>query len=94
MCDHDPVAGRLADATESVLLRSASLNAVARRALQAWLQVRPEVSEGHVFIVVERSHHVPLSSRSVQRAIRRYGELAGLPKLTPHMFRHTFAQNR
>ena len=73
--------------------RIVPLNAVARRALQAWLQVRPEVSEGHVFIVVERSHHGPLSSRSVQRAIRRYGELAGLPKLTPHMLRHTFAKN-
>jgi integrase/recombinase XerC len=34
-----------------------------------------------------------LSSRSVQRAIRRIGLDAGLEGLTPHVLRHTFAKN-
>lgn len=73
--------------------RTVPLNAAARQALQAWLQVRPETPSRFVFVVVERQHHGPISIRSVQRAIARYGRLAGLAHLTPHTLRHTFAKN-
>jgi site-specific recombinase XerD len=34
-----------------------------------------------------------LSDKGVYRVTVRFGQLAGLPRLTPHMFRHTFATN-
>ncbi|MFH1635391.1 MAG: tyrosine-type recombinase/integrase, partial [Chloroflexota bacterium] len=42
---------------------------------------------------VEGCYKDGLTSRSAQRVIRRYGEEAGLPHLTPHILRHTFAKN-
>ncbi len=74
--------------------RTIPLNATARKALAAWLQVRPDNPTDFVFVTVERPHHAPLSLRGVEQFVARYGRLAGLPRLvTPTMLRHTFAKN-
>ena len=73
--------------------RKVPLNLDARRALQEWLDSRPEDGTDFVWIAVESDQEAALSSRSVQRAMTRIGRQAGLPALTPHMLRHSFAKN-
>jgi integrase/recombinase XerC len=70
--------------------RSVPLNVHARRALQDWLQVRPE--SDHLWMAVEGEHE-GLSGRTVQRVMQRYAKAAHLDELTPHVCRHTFAKN-
>ena len=58
------------------------------RLIKAWLKTRAAMaSPGETFFVSER--RAPLNRRTVWAAIRRYGELAGLPlPAHPHMLRH------
>ena len=70
------------------------LNLKARKAMQNWLQVRPEIAaHDAVFITLEQSANGSLCDRSIQRIVRRFGEQAGLPNLIPQVLRHTFAKN-
>lgn len=74
--------------------RTVPLNADARKAVQDWLAVRPSVRENpHLWIAVEGEFAGGLTGRSVQRVLRRYRTAAGLPTLTPHVLRHSFAKN-
>jgi len=73
--------------------RSVPLNAEARRALQEWLNARPDVGNDYFWVPLESDEEGPLSSRSVQRVILRLGQDAGIEHLTPHMLRHTFGKN-
>jgi integrase/recombinase XerC len=73
--------------------RIVPLNLDARRALQDWLNARPEDGTDFIWIAVESDQEQALSSRSVQRALTRIGQQAGLSTLTPHMLRHSFAKN-
>ena len=74
--------------------RRIPLNADARKALKDWLDIRPEVKgNDFLFIALEGKAEGALSHRTVQRLIRRYGQSAGLPNLSPHILRHTFAKN-
>ena len=70
--------------------RNVPLNVDARKALQDWLQVRPE--SDHLWMAVEGEHD-GLSGRTVQRVMQRYAKAAHLDVLTPHVCRHTFAKN-
>ena len=70
--------------------RSVPLNSEARKALQAWLEVRP--ASEHLWMTVEGAHE-SLSGRTVQRILQRYAKAAQLDSLTPHVCRHTFAKN-
>lgn len=72
--------------------RSVPLNADARKALQEWLDVRPQTASDFVWVAVE-SETGGLSGRAIQRVLHRYGQDAGLDELTPHIARHTFAKN-
>lgn len=58
------------------------------RIIKAWLAVRAKMnSEGNAFFISER--RTPLSRKTAWLAIRKYGELAGLPlPAHPHMLRH------
>ena len=58
------------------------------RAITAWMTQRERMTpDTHAFFVSERRQ--PLNRRTAWAAIRRYGELAGLPLDThPHMLRH------
>jgi len=73
--------------------RVVPLNATARKAVQDWLAVRPAMESEYLFPPIETPSNKPISARSLQRVIRRLGDDAGLPDLTPHMLRHTFAKN-
>ncbi|MCJ7434526.1 MAG: tyrosine-type recombinase/integrase [Anaerolineales bacterium] len=73
--------------------RRVPLNAEARKALQEWLAVRPQVSDAFIWIAVEATADDGISGRAVQRILCRYAQDAGLEELTPHVLRHTFAKN-
>jgi site-specific recombinase XerD len=73
--------------------RSVPLNTEARKALQAWLYARPEGGGAFLWIGLENETLEALSGRSVQRALLRLGQSAGLERLTPHVLRHSFAKN-
>jgi len=74
--------------------RTVPLNADARKALQTWLDLRPNIpGNDFVFIALESDAKGALSSRTIQRIVARYGKKADLPDLTPHVLRHTFAKN-
>lgn len=59
-----------------------------RRALQAWLEVRPEVAHDRLFTTA-RKPFGPLSVRGVQAIVAEAGHRAGLDGLSPHVLRHT-----
>jgi integrase/recombinase XerC len=73
--------------------RSVPLNSEARKALQEWLAVRPQVSDPFIWIAVEAAADDGISGRTVQRILHRYAQDAELQGLTPHILRHTFAKN-
>jgi len=70
--------------------RSVPLNSDARKALQEWIEVRPQ--SDHLWMTVEGEHE-SLSGRTVQRILQRYAKTADVKELTPHICRHTFAKN-
>jgi len=93
----------LGERSGSVLIRHAKrtrqrripLNDTARKALQAWLVVRPQNASDRLWLATEGKEHGSLSSRTVQRMFKRLARRANLDPatLTPHVMRHTFARN-
>jgi integrase/recombinase XerC len=70
--------------------RSLPINAEARRLLDEWLLVRPQ-SGSEMLFLGQRGE--PMQVRSVQLAVSRLADLAGLADVTPHSLRHTFAKS-
>jgi site-specific recombinase XerD len=66
------------------------LNIDARRAIAAYLEVRPTVSADQLFIG-QRGQGI--SSRAVELLVTKYGRLAGLEDVTPHTLRHSFGKH-
>lgn len=73
--------------------RVVPLNAEARDAVTDWLKVRPVSSSQILWLPVESGTDEGLTSRAVQRVLKRYGQDAGIENLTPQILRHTFAKN-
>jgi integrase/recombinase XerC len=65
------------------------INRDARQILEQWLAVRPQIPDDALF-VGQRGEK--LQVRSVQCAVSRLAELAGLQDVTPHTCRHSFAK--
>lgn len=70
--------------------RTVPLNNDVRRALAAYRAVRPTVADDHLF-VGQRGE--PLKPQGVQQVVAKYARRAGLPEVTPHVLRHTFAKH-
>ncbi len=93
----------LGERSGSVMIRHAKrtrqrrvpLNDTARKALQAWLVVRPQSDSGRLWVATEGKGHGSLSARTVQRMFKRLAHQANIDPafLTPHVMRHTFARN-
>ncbi len=66
------------------------LNNDARQAIAAYLEVRPTVADGHLFV---GQRGAPLQPQGVQHVVAKYAHRAGLPDVTPHVLRHTFAKH-
>jgi site-specific recombinase XerD len=66
------------------------LNLDARKALQAYLQVRPQIGTPQLFIG-QRGNG--LTSLGVEKIVRKYAYQAGLQDVTPHTLRHSFGKH-
>jgi integrase/recombinase XerD len=69
--------------------RVVPLNVDARRAITAYLDVRPAVTADHLFIGQRRDG---LRPAAVEDLVRKYARLAGLADVTPHTLRHSFGK--
>ena len=70
--------------------REVPLNLEARRAIGEYLNERVEDNEPAVFVSQRGSR---LGTRGIQDVVSKYGKMAELENLTPHMLRHTFCTN-
>jgi site-specific recombinase XerD len=70
--------------------RIVPLNLDARKALQAYLQVRPEIGTPQLF-VGQRGNG--LTSLGIEKIVRKYAYQAGLQDVTPHTLRHSFGKH-
>jgi len=69
--------------------RQVALSKQARKALQVYLEVRPDWPTEQLFF--SRTGK-PLDTRAVQRLVEKLARLAGIAhQVTPHTLRHTFA---
>ena len=87
---------RLADVREDAIYirphekheeRTVPLNKPAKEALQRYLQVRPQISDNHVFITKSGK---PFLVRNIRTAIERYFRIAGIENAKVNDLRHTF----
>jgi site-specific recombinase XerD len=69
--------------------RAIPLNVDVRRALEAYLAVRPQVADGHLFI---GQRGEGLGPQAVENLVNKYARQAGLDGVTPHTLRHTFGK--
>lgn len=68
--------------------REVPLNVDARKALQLWLKVRPNVESEALFL---GRGNVALKVRGVQKVVTDLAQRAQVESLHPHTLRHTFA---
>lgn len=71
--------------------REVSLNKTARRALSAYLEIRPNLPDTKRLFISQLNR--PLSRRSIHHLMKKYLEAAGMPELSCHDLRHLFATN-
>lgn len=71
--------------------RTVPLNAEARKALQVWLDVRPETTDEALWVSTQ-SEQV-LTVRTAQHVFERYGRAAHIEHFSPHVLRHVFGKN-
>jgi integrase/recombinase XerC len=69
--------------------REIPLNNDARKAIASYLEVRPTVSDDHLFI---GQRGEGLKPQAVENVVKKYARLAGLEDVSPHTLRHTFGK--
>jgi integrase/recombinase XerC len=67
--------------------REVPLNKDLRKALQSYINIRPNIDTPALFISQWKDR---LSSNSIWKLVKKYGEASGLENLTPHSLRHSF----
>jgi site-specific recombinase XerD len=70
--------------------RTVPLNHDVREAVDAYLAVRPESGDDHLFL---GQRGEPLQTDGVQLIVRKLARRARLEKVTPHVLRHSFAKH-
>lgn len=70
--------------------REVPLNANARKALSAWLEVRPKDQSDALFLSQKGG---ALSERGVSARVAALAQAAGLDNVSVHVLRHSFAKN-
>lgn len=70
-------------------VRQVALNATARKALRAWLDVR-DMEPGYLFLSQKGGQ---IDTSAIYRRIGEYARKAGIDEMTPHSLRHTCAKN-
>jgi site-specific recombinase XerD len=70
--------------------RVVPLNADARKAINDYLDVRPKVSDDHLFI---SQRGQGLKEQAVELIVGKYAQAAGLDNVTPHQLRHSFGKH-
>jgi site-specific recombinase XerD len=70
--------------------RVVPLNADARKAINDYLDVRPKVSDDHLFI---SQRGQGLKEQAVELMVAKYAQAAGLDNVTPHQLRHSFGKH-
>jgi integrase/recombinase XerD len=69
--------------------RVVPLNLDVRKALSAYLNIRPTVSNDALFV---SRRGTQLTTRSVENIVSLYARIAGLDDVSPHVLRHTFGK--
>lgn len=69
--------------------RQIPLNVDVRRALESYLDVRPETVDDHLFI---GQRGEGLKPQAVENVVKKYARRAGLVDVTPHTLRHSFGK--
>lgn len=70
--------------------RSVPLNSNVRKAIKAYLSVRPEVDHDHVFVGQKGER---LRPPGIYYLVRKYAYEARIENISPHTLRHTFGKN-
>ena len=78
-----------ADTAKGEKQRTVPLNASARKALRAWLEVRP--AAGEPLFLSQRGGQ--LQPDAIYRRVKHYAQRAGMEEISPHTLRHTCAKN-
>lgn len=70
--------------------RMVPLNLSVRRALTAWNELRGKTAATALFEGANGKKRI--TTRTIQRAVEYFGSLCGIPEVTPHWLRYTFAK--
>jgi len=72
-------------------IREIHLNKTARKAILAYLEVRPNLPDTNKLFISQLNR--PLSKRSIYHQTKKYLEASGMPSFSCHDLRHLFATN-
>jgi len=70
--------------------REIPLNLDVRQSLNAYLAARPQIVDQHLFIGQRKNG---LTDTAIQEVVAKFGRLAGIDGVSPHVLRHTFGRN-
>jgi len=73
-------------------VRSAFISNQSMDLILKYLEIRGQDDNPYLFVASTLQNHRPLTTRSAQQMVQKYALLAGInKKITPHVFRHSFA---